>query len=48
MSIRSLYCFAFFSIVAACPLGVVVANAPPELEACRTTELIAQKNAVPR
>lgn len=48
MSIRSLHCFAFFSIVAACPLGVVVAqNLPPELEACRTTELIALKERSP-
>ncbi|MDI3567224.1 hypothetical protein [Bradyrhizobium sp. Arg816] len=48
MSIRSLYCFAFFSTVAACPLGVVVAqNLPPELEACRTTGLIALKERSP-
>jgi len=48
MNIRALRCIAFSSIIVACALPSVVAqNLPPELEACRTTGLIALKERSP-
>ncbi len=48
MNIRALRFFALFSFIVACPLhGVAAQNSPPELEACRTTGLIALKERSP-
>jgi hypothetical protein len=48
MNIRALRGIAFSSIIVACALpGVAAQNLPPELEACRTTGLIALKERSP-
>ena len=48
MNIRALRCFALSSIIVGCPFhGIVAQNLPPELEACRTTGLIALKERSP-